>query len=226
MVASINIYQQYQQANQLQHKYWKGKTLCQINQITIMIESEVICMALNKVETSRWHIKRDGNTERERWFKQADLNEVSRPQAHSVEIQEVNEYKCKYSSNNGEYQNEEVYIQAYHININEGGKKQVHATWFLDTSATYHLTYLESIKNCQPPLRVVFGDNEQKSHENANICLIMTTDHHIEMTYVYYVPRVTTKHLMLVGQATNNRMTIEFTKNRAMIHLIKTRVKQ
>ena len=54
----------------------------------------------------------------------------------------------------------------------------------------------------------------------------MTTDHHIEMTYVYYVPRVTTKHLMLVGQATNNRMTIEFTKNRAMIHLIKTRVKQ
>ena len=43
-------------------------------------------------------------------FKQVYLNKVRRPQAHNVEIQEVNKDKCEYSSDNKEYQNEEVYI--------------------------------------------------------------------------------------------------------------------
>ena len=73
-------------------------------------------------------------------FKQAYLNKASRPQAHSVEIEEVNEDKSEYSLDNGEDHNE-VYIQAYRINIDGGGEKRDHDIWFLDTGATHHLTY-------------------------------------------------------------------------------------
>ena len=52
----------------------------------------------------------------------------------------------------------------------------------------------------------------------------MANDNHIKITDVYYVPGVT-KHLLSVGQATNKGMTIEFTDNRAMIHLQKDKIK-
>ena len=52
----------------------------------------------------------------------------------------------------------------------------------------------------------------------------MANDNHIKITDVYYVPGVA-KHLLSVGQATNNGLTIEFTENRAMIHLPKGKSK-
>ena len=48
----------------------------------------------------------------------------------------------------------------------------------------------------------------------------MANDNHIKITDVYYVPGVA-KHLLSVGQATNNGLTIEFIENWAMIHLHK-----
>ena len=157
-------------------------------------------------------------------FKQADLNKASRPQAHSVEIDEVNEDKSEYSSNN-----EEVYIQEYHINIDGGGKKQDHDTWFLDTGATHHLAYwkdwLEDYQELSTPLRVVFEDNGQKLEVGkGNICLIMANDNHIKITDLYCILGEA-KHLLPVGRATNNGLTIEFTENRAMIHLHKNKSK-
>ena len=150
-------------------------------------------------------------------FKQAYLNKASRPQSHSVVIQEVNEDKSEYSSDNGEDQNEEVYIQAYCINSDGGGKKRDHDTWFLNTGATHHLTYqkdcLEYYQELSTPLRVVFEDNGDKLVVgNGNICLIMANG--------------VAKHLRSVGQATNNGLTNEFTEIRAMIHLHKARAKQ
>ena len=52
----------------------------------------------------------------------------------------------------------------------------------------------------------------------------MENDNHIKIIDVYYVPGVA-KHLLSVGQATNNGLTIEFTENRAMIHLHKGKSK-
>ena len=50
-----------------------------------------------------------------------------------------------------------------------------------------------STKNCQS---VVFGDSEQKLVVGkGHFCLIMTNDHDIQITYVYYVPRLA-KHLL------------------------------
>ena len=141
------------------------------------------------------YCKKDGHTERVCRFKQVDLNKASRPQVHSVEIQEVNEDKFEYSSDNGEDLNEEVYIQVYHINHDGGGKKRDHYTWFLDIGATHHLTYrkdwLKDYQELSTPLRVVFGDNGQKlAVGRGNICLIMENDNHIKITDVYYVPGV------------------------------------
>ena len=72
---------------------------------------------------------------------------------------------------------------------------------------------------------MVFGDNGPKQVVGkGNICLIMANDNHIKIIDVYYVPGVA-KHLLSVGQATNNGLTIEFTENRAMIHLHKGKSK-
>ena len=50
------------------------------------------------------------------------------------------------------------------------------------------------------------------------ICLIMANDdHHIKITDVYYVLGVA-KHLLLVGQASYNGVTIKFIEDRAIIH--------
>ena len=72
-----------------------------------------------------------------------------------------------------------------------------------------HLTYLkdflEEHQELSTTLRVVFGDSEQKLVVGkGHFCLIMTNDHDIQITYVYYVPRVA-KHLTLIGQITDNR---------------------
>ena len=56
--------------------------------------------------------KKDGHPERVCRFKQVDLNKASRPQAHNVQIQQVNEDKSEQSLDNGEAENEEVYNQA------------------------------------------------------------------------------------------------------------------
>ena len=149
------------------------------------------------------YCKKDGHTERVCRFKKADLNKAIRPQAHNVEIHEVSEDKSEYSLDNGENQNEKVYIRAYHINIDGGGKKQDHDTSIVDTGATHHLTYwkdwLDEYQELSTPLTVVFGDNGQKlAVGKGNICLIMANDNHIGMRNVYYVPRVA-KHLLSIG---------------------------
>ena len=68
--------------------------------------------------------------------------------------------------NNGEDKNEEVYIQAYNINTNEGVNQRDHSTLLLHMGATHHLTYqkdgLKEYQELSAPLSVVFGDNAQK----------------------------------------------------------------
>ena len=71
----------------------------------------------------------------------------------------------------------------------------------------------EGVLELSTPLRVVFGENGQKlAVGKGNICLIMTNDHRINIPYVYYVP-ISVKHFLSLGQATNNGLPIELTKN-------------
>ena len=162
------------------------------------------------------HCKKAGHVERVWRFNQADLNKASRPQAHSVEIQEVNKDKSEYSSDNGEDKNEEVYIEAYHINTDGGERNEIMIPGF-SIRVSHTILYIRrigwrSIKNYQPPEGCIWRQWTKVGVGKGNICLIMTNDNHIKITDVYYVPEVP-KHLLSVGQATNNGLTIEFTEN-------------
>ena len=112
MATSINIYQQYQLANQKLYKYWKGnahesKKSSNKNDGQRSYTHDTQKSGSFKVT---WGIVKGMDIDKVCQFKQVYLNKVRRPQAHNVEIQEVNKDKCEYSSDNKEYQNEEVYI--------------------------------------------------------------------------------------------------------------------
>ena len=147
MATSVNRYQRYQPANRQRHKSWKGKAL-ESNTSSHKNDGQRSytygTQQSGSFKVTCRHCKKDGHTERVCRFKQADLNKASWPQAQSVEIQGVNDDESEYFSDNGEDHNEEVYIQAYHINT-DGGKKKDHDTWFLDNG-------WRSIKNYQPYL--------------------------------------------------------------------------
>ena len=72
---------------------------------------EVIHMKHKKVEASKvpCGIVKGMDIANVCWIKQVYPNKVRRPQAHNVEIQEIDKDKCEYSSDNGEYHNKEYH---------------------------------------------------------------------------------------------------------------------
>ena len=119
MVTSINRFEQYQPTNRQRHKAWKGKAL-ESNKSSNKNDGQRSytygTQQSGSFKVTCRYCKKDGHTKRVCRFKQVDLNKPSQPQAHNVEIQEGNDDKSEYSSDNGEDQNEEVYIHPYHIN--------------------------------------------------------------------------------------------------------------
>ena len=112
MAASNNRHQQYQPANRQRHKAWKGKAL-ESNKSSNKNDGQRSYTHDTQKSGSfkvTWGIVKGMDIDKVCQFKQVYLNKVRRPQAHNVEIQEVNKDKCEYSSDNKEYQNEEVYI--------------------------------------------------------------------------------------------------------------------
>ena len=94
-------------------------------------------------------------------------------------------------------------------------------TWYLDTGATHHLTYrrdwLEDYQVLSNQLQVIFGDKGKKSAiGKGTIKIKLSKDHQITVHNVYYVPGLA-KHLLSVGQATIDGLTIQFCRDKAIL---------
>ena len=93
--------------------------------------------------------------------------------------------------------------------------------WYLDTSATDHFTYqrewLEDSEVLSNQLLVTFGDKGKKpAVDKGTIKIKLSKDHQITIHNVYYVPRLA-KHLLSVGQATIDGLTIQFCRDKAIL---------
>ena len=110
-------------------------------------------------------------------------------------------------------------IQAYHVTLEEF--KTDYDTWYLDIGATHHLTYrrdwLEDYQVLSNQLQVIFGDKGKKSAiGKGTIKIKLSKDHQITVHNVYYVPGLA-KHLLSVGQATIDGLTIQFCRDKAIL---------
>ena len=110
-------------------------------------------------------------------------------------------------------------LQAYHVTTEE--TKTEHDTWYLDTSATHHLTYRKDWLNCYKilsnPLSVTFGDNKRKTTIGKGTIELRLSDNHvITVPNVYYVLGLA-KHLLSIGQATVDGLIIQLCKENAIL---------
>ena len=89
MVASVNRYQQYQPLNRQRHKACKGKALesnKSSNKNVGKRSYTYITQQSGSLKVICRYCRKDGQTKRVCWFKQAYLNKAIRPQAYFEEV--------------------------------------------------------------------------------------------------------------------------------------------